>query len=512
MSAGNPTDSWENESETPSSIVSESRASLVPMHNQPSNYHHRWRRNYAHSAHPLTQRLSRAWGDDEPMGRAEEQALARAYQATHRRLRHTMLQIDGVVEQAVQILHDLAACRRRLDRVLDVSPKDAHRKSNLRSSIPGIIAQVQAIRAENQRTFQHALARSRNLPGRSQWRSISERRQIISGLLEQLPFRHQILNQLASNLWQTTRELMPAAHPTAEDHLAQCVQRQDTFESLSARLRKLHYQKSRCEELRSRLALGHLRFVFKIAAEYQGAYTDINDAFQEGMAGLLKAIQRFDPERNLRLTTYAEWWIRQEIRQSLPACLGALRIPLQARSHVRQLKENTEHLAHAQRHLPTDEDIAGRMSLSSSDLVRLVRLSRPAISLDDGGHPDAQRSQLRDQIQAPVSPLSADRDYAALSVEHLLAVLDGRESEILRLRYGIGCEQGLTLSELAEIHNLSRERIRQIELAALQKLRRLPLVERLKSALSEASTTGYQDLEDELENPPDSNAATGRRE
>jgi RNA polymerase primary sigma factor len=226
------------------------------------------------------------------------------------------------------------------------------------------------------------------------------------------------------------------------------------------------------DEAKNAMSEGNLRLVVSVAKRFIGKGLSFADLVQEGNIGLMKAIDKFDHHRGFRFSTYAIWWIRQAIKRALDDKSRMIRVPvtiLEMTKHVSRMKrEMTQELCDE----PSLFDVASRLKVPMTKLVSTMRLTREPLSLetpigDDDGH-------LSDFIEdgGAYSPLKGivSKDLKK-QIEKLLFTLNPKEERILRLRFGIGSDHPCSLEEIAQEYEVTRERIRQIETKAIQKLK-----------------------------------------
>lgn len=227
-------------------------------------------------------------------------------------------------------------------------------------------------------------------------------------------------------------------------------------------------------EARKRLVECNIRLVYKIALEYLRDGLDLDDLVQDGILGLMRAIDKFEPERGTRLSTYATWWIRQAITRGLASHSRLIRLPSHAHEQARVLARTTQHLTTTLGRAPTREERAEALGVSAQQVEDLERADQGPASLSAAvGDGD---SDLEDFIAdgADVAD-AAERALLSDAIRQLLDHLSPREQRILRLRFGLGGEAPRTLEEVAAEFGISHERVRQLERQALRKLRPIAL-------------------------------------
>jgi len=238
-------------------------------------------------------------------------------------------------------------------------------------------------------------------------------------------------------------------------------------------------------EARDKLVQANLRFVVSVAKEYQNQGIPLGDLINEGNVGLIKAAERFDGTKGFKFISYAVWWIRQSILQALAEQSRIVRMPLNRVGALYKISKASALLEQEMEKTPDAEDIARNLQMSSQEVAKTISSGRRHRSLDAplGKDDDSSLFDLLsdDSYASPEEDVIDDslRDQ----IETALSSLEPREAEIIRLYYGIGREESLTLDEIGERYGLTRERIRQIKEKALRRLRHISRSRRLRPYL-----------------------------
>jgi RNA polymerase primary sigma factor len=247
----------------------------------------------------------------------------------------------------------------------------------------------------------------------------------------------------------------------------------------------LRIQKGDAKALR-RLVEANLRFVVSYAKRYRGCGLSFLDLINEGNIGLIEAAKRFDPEKKVKFITYAVWWVRQAIIHALSDQSGAFRLPQKQANLLYRIGKAQARLRTELKRTPSTEEIAKRMEVSVKEVTNLLQVSDDNISLSaliDEEHD----FHLADKLEQSTIP-SADLVLLKNSLKGLLGgslnELDAKEEKVIRLRFGLDGAEPKTLKEIGEMMSLSRERIRQIEAQALDKLKRSHKCQQLRGYLN----------------------------
>ncbi|GMH83047.1 hypothetical protein TL16_g09467, partial [Triparma laevis f. inornata] len=284
--------------------------------------------------------------------------------------------------------------------------------------------------------------------------------------------------------WEETRNELETELQRAPDY-------EEWTAAINAKLiaNTLKKQIRKSKKAKRAMIESNLRLVVSIAKRYQHRGLSFQDLCQEGTLGLMKATEKFDPEKGFRLSTYATWWIKQSIMRAIADQSRTIRLPVHVHDQLNTIRKVTRELSSTLGRTPTDAELAEKLDLTIEKLRFLASASRPAMSLEAPKSVSRGKGSitLEDSIK-DTSPSPEDITENLMlkeDVEKLLHTLSSRETSVIKMRFGLDDGRSKTLEEIGNVFSVTRERIRQIEARALHKLRQPYRNHRLREYVSD---------------------------
>ncbi len=223
-----------------------------------------------------------------------------------------------------------------------------------------------------------------------------------------------------------------------------------------------------------KLVKANLRFVVSVAKQYQNRSLTLNDLINEGNLGLIKAARKFDHTRGFKFISYAVWWIRQSIMQALAEQSRLVRLPLNKVGTISKISQASSALEQRLERMPTEEELANILEMDEEDIKNTMRITTKQLSVDtpfEEGESSSLLDVLADDSVESTDEQIAYRDSLSIETERALSTLSEREKQIIKMFFGIGEENPMSLEQISEVLELTRERVRQIKEKALRRLR-----------------------------------------
>lgn len=423
--------------------------------------------------------------------RKEETALARQVELTRRRFRRGLLQCDFVLRAAVELLERVHRGELPFDRTVQVAVSDRLERHQILGRLPHNLETLRALLERNREDYLRTTKKSLSVTQRrAAWQRIVKRRCRAVRLVEELGLRIEFLKPQFARLMAIHRKSLQlmqhvaqhkrARRPRLELYAEQEQQLRDLVAhthhapaALHRRLRKLRRDYAEHKKAKRALSEGNLRLVVSVAKKYRNRGVPFLDLIQEGNAGLMRAVEKFEYRRGFKFCTYATWWIRQAITRAIADQSRTIRVPVHMNAEVSRIRRVYGELCHELAREPSIEETARAAGTSVDEARHMVRMIRVPASLDRPVGRDEETEfgeLLRDDLEYEPAE-GATRTMLNTCIRGLLENLSWREQEIIKMRFGLGDGYNYTLEEVAYVFQVTRERIRQIEARALQKLK-----------------------------------------
>jgi RNA polymerase primary sigma factor len=428
-------------------------------------------------------------GEIPLLTRAQEIALAKEIELTRARFRRKLLECDVVIKNAVKVLNRVFTGELPFDRTVQVSVTDRLEKEQILGRFPHNLRTLEILLKQNRQDYRIALSKSRRMNERREaWRRLGLRRRRAVRLVEELGLRTQRIESMIRLLEDYSRRVddlqvqIRAQRATkgsqeerrkllSEYRNILCVT-QETPTSLRNRVQYLKKIYTQYQRSKRGLSEGNLRLVVSIAKKYRNRGLSFLDLIQEGNAGLMRAVDKFEYRRGFKFCTYATWWIRQAITRAVADQSRTIRIPVHMVETMSKVRNVSRQLLQELGREPTIEETAKAAGTAVDETRRVMAMSRYPISLDRpvGNSEDSHFGDLLPDAGVESPANGAAQEMLRGRINKVLKTLSYREREIIKLRYGLGDGYSYTLEEVGHIFKVTRERIRQIEAKAVRKL------------------------------------------
>ncbi len=423
------------------------------------------------------------------LSRDEEVQAAKNIDHWRRSFRISMLASDFILQGAVVLLEKVGNGELRLDRTIEVSVTNTAEKKRIMQRLVPNLKTLRRLLVENHQDFRVAISRSKPMrERRAAWRSLVRRRHRAVRLVEEMDLRTQKLTPLLGKLSEISQRMNTlrnqiqlgggdAAGGLSVDELRAELRylMRISLESpgtLKFRMQRTEKFQDKYDAAKRYLSAGNLRLVVSIAKKYRNRGMSFLDLIQEGNTGLMRAVDKFEHARGYKFSTYATWWIRQAITRAIADQSRTIRVPVHMIDTMSKVRAAMRELVQELGREPSPEELAERAKMTVDDARCIMRMARQPLSLDQpvGDHDDSYFGEFLEDHREDDPLYDHNQDALKKRINEVMQVLNHREREILRLRFGLADGYSYTLEEVGKIFSVTRERVRQIESKAVRKL------------------------------------------
>ncbi len=420
----------------------------------------------------------------------EERAIARRISESRDRYRRRLLATDLALQTAADTLEQICNNECRIERMLEAPTGTIRARQRLVAMMRINLPTIRSLIASNEADFRASLDKRRAWSTRfAACRRMVARRRKAMALLEETPLRRAVLEQVREKLKQVARRMESLSAEFDRDghddgsapdrrqlrrdltHLMHSAR--ETPASLHRYVERMDASRREHEQARRELSAANLRLVVSIAKRYRNRGMSFLDLIQEGNTGLMRAVDKFEYERGFKFATYATWWIRQAITRAIADQCRTIRVPVHMLGVMDQVRDAHQEFVELYQREPSEEETARAAGVPVEKARLAMKMTHRPLSLDEpvGDFRDMCLGELLPEHRSQVDGFEIDQKALRGRLEEALSRLNYREREVIRMRYGLADGYVYTMEMIGQVFSVSRERVRQIETEALDKLK-----------------------------------------
>ncbi len=446
--------------------------------------------------------------------RQQELSSAIEIERTRALYRRWMVASDFMLQGATKLLEQVRDGKLRLDRTIEVSVTNAAEKTAIMKRIGPNVQTLRHLLLRNHGDFYLAINRKIDMATRkAAWMRLVRRRSKALRLIEEMNLRTNRLEPIfvkleaiSSQMQLLKRRLAVAkveghadGQSLQEIRKELCYLMRITYESpatLARRVDRTSIHGEQYDHAKRELSAGNLRLVVSIAKKYRNRGLSFLDLIQEGNTGLMRAVDKFEHARGFKFSTYATWWIRQAITRAIADQSRTIRVPIHMIDTMSKVRQVVRDLVQILGREPSVEETAQRAKLSIEDTRIVMKMARQPLSLDQpvGENDDSYFGEFLEDHRNDDPLFETNQASLKHHIQEAMEMLNYREREILKLRYGLADGYAYTLEEVGRIFSVTRERVRQIESKAVRKLQHPQRSKALTSFVDGLDASVYRGL------------------